>query len=130
MEMGRWSLGHSELSFVHIPFASHAPFACGLLAARKWLPAEKRTRLSEVLNWRVFWTSRVLERIRREVLKQLLHSPVQVLDVLVALVGKHAAGHASPGQVFGLCVEEIDNKRANCVRVQSQEVSVDLDCDN
>ena len=50
-------------------------------------------------------------------LKQLLHSPVQALDVLVGLVGKHAAGHASPDQAFGLCIEEIDNKRANCVRV-------------
>ena len=28
-------------------------FACALLAARKGLPAEKRTRLSEVLKWRV-----------------------------------------------------------------------------
>src|ERR1700761_7987939 len=64
----------------------------------------------------VIWTSRVLERIRREVLKQLLHSPVQALDVLVGLVGKHAAGHASPDQAFGLCIEEIDNKRAKCVR--------------
>ena len=49
--------------------------------------------------------------------KQLMRSPVQVLDVLVGLVGKHAAGHASPDQVFGLCIEEIDNKRVNCARV-------------
>ena len=90
-------------------------------------------------------------------LKQLLHSPVQLLDVLAGLVGKHASGHASPDQVFGLCIEEIDNKRANCVRVgcscglskapkttptkaaatkaivqrvQSLVVSVDLDRDN
>jgi hypothetical protein len=53
METGRWSLSRSESSFVHIPLPSNAPFACGLLAARKWLPAEKRTRLSEVLKWRV-----------------------------------------------------------------------------
>jgi hypothetical protein len=53
MEMGRWPLSRSESSFVQIPFRSHAPFACGLLAARKWLPAEKRTRLTEVLKWRV-----------------------------------------------------------------------------
>src|SRR5580692_1488464 len=117
METGRWSLSRWESSFVHIPFPSNAPFACGLLAARKWLPAEKRTKLSEGLQWS-FWTSRVLERIRREVLKQLRHSPVQVLDVLVGFVGKHAARDASPGQVFGLCIEEIDNKPANCVCVE------------
>ena len=89
-------------------------------------------------------------------LKQLRHSPVQVLDVLVGIVGKHAARDASPCQLFGLCIEEIDNKPANCarvewscgfskapkttptpavakvivVRVQSLVVSVDLDRDN
>jgi hypothetical protein len=52
------------------------------------------------------------------VLKHLLHSFVQVLDVLVGLVGKHAAGHASPDQGFGLCIEEINNKRANFVSVE------------
>ena len=89
-------------------------------------------------------------------LKHLLHSPVQVLDVLVGLVEKHAAGHASPDQRFYLCIEEIDNKRANrvsfgcscgfskaskttptsaapkviVVRVQNLVVSVDLHRDN
>jgi hypothetical protein len=90
------------------------------------------------------------------VLKHLLHSLVQVLDVLVGLVGKHVAGHAPPDQHFGLCIEEIDNQRANRVsfgcsrgfsktpktaptsaaakviveRVQSLVVSVDLHRDN
>jgi hypothetical protein len=90
------------------------------------------------------------------VLKYLLHFLVQVLDVLVGLVGKHAAGHASPDQHCCLCIEEIDNQRANRVsvgcsrgfskapkttptpaaakviieRVQSLVVSVDLHRDN
>ena len=33
-------------------------------------------------------------------LKHLLYFPVQVLDVLVGLVGKHAAGHASQTNIF------------------------------
>jgi hypothetical protein len=52
------------------------------------------------------------------VLKHLLLLPVQVLDVLIGLVGKHAAGHVWPDKVFGVCIEEIDNMRANCVRVE------------
>src|SRR3954453_783103 len=54
-------------------------------------------------------------RFRWEVRKHLLHTFVEVLDVLVRFFGKCVARGAAPDQLLGSGIEEIDHQSANLV---------------
>src|SRR5712672_148329 len=53
----------------------------------------------------------------RELLEHFVHALIQVLDVFVGVVGERVAFRSSPDQLLGLAIKEIDNHRANFVRV-------------
>src|SRR5260370_22231436 len=57
----------------------------------------------------------LLFRIRREVFEHLLYSFAEVIDVLVRIVRNCVAGRASPDQILGLGVEQIDNQSTDFV---------------
>jgi hypothetical protein len=47
--------------------------------------------------------------------EHLLHSLVEILGVLTSIVGKCVAGRASPDQILGLGIEQIDDQRTDLV---------------
>src|SRR6266852_458558 len=58
------------------------------------------------------WTPLLLRRAWREFLEHFVHALIQVLDVLVGVVGECVAGCASPEQLLGFAIEQIDDQRA------------------
>src|ERR1700722_19554748 len=58
-----------------------------------------------------------VRRAWRELLEHFVHSLVQVLNVLVGVTGERVARGASPDQLLGLGIKQIDNHSANFVRL-------------
>ena len=50
-------------------------------------------------------------------LEHFVHALIQILDVFVGIVGKRIARAASPDQLLGLGIEEIDDHRAHLVGI-------------
>src|SRR6266404_6804168 len=62
-------------------------------------------------------TPLLLRRAWRKLLEHFIHALIEVLDVLVGVVGERVARAASPDQLLGLGIEEIDNYGAHLVRI-------------
>src|SRR5260370_12329963 len=54
----------------------------------------------------------LLRRPWRELFEHFLRALIQILDVLVGVVGERVARSASPYQLLGLGVEQIDDQRS------------------
>src|SRR6266481_1015069 len=102
----------SRPSLVHSTVVFSVPPVRGLFAARKGM-ARALTVIettSEKVKWRFISLSLVLgRRGGRKMLEHFVHAFVEVLGVLVRVIGERIARRASPDQLLGLCVEEIDN---------------------
>src|SRR5215472_7928635 len=66
---------------------------------------------------RVLLASAIFRGLRRKVTKHLLHSLVEFLDVLVRVVGEGVARRASPQELSGLCVEQVDDQCAYLISI-------------
>src|ERR1700735_4319002 len=47
---------------------------------------------------------------RREILEHLRHALFQILFILLGFVGQHVLGTATPDQLLGFCVEQVDDE--------------------
>src|SRR6266446_3016675 len=115
MEIGPVWRSFSRSSLVQTFIVSLCAPACGLLAARKGMAAETSARQKQTQKWRIIVAPLLLRRAWREVLEHFVHALIQILNIFVRVVGECVARVASPDQLFGLGVKEIDDHSADPV---------------